>query len=307
MSCSIASVTTARNAKNRLPKQLDALARQSYRLQEVVVVDDQSEDGTGAMLAERYPEVTVIRTAENLGAAGAWAVGLAYATLQKRHDWVWTFDDDTVPNDDALEILMKANESIRKTENEVGMLTALPIHEGTQTLYSPLLWREGFFKPPAAVFDEQIWFADLAIASGCMVRRDVVERIGLPRADFFMDFADFEYCLRARSRGYKIAVVSRSKVSHQIGNARQITLPGYARVWPEHAPWREYYLIRNLAYAAWWLYPSRRTKWFVVGHMARHAGGALLFGTRKFACLKKMAQGFLDGRQALLGIRFRPE
>jgi rhamnopyranosyl-N-acetylglucosaminyl-diphospho-decaprenol beta-1,3/1,4-galactofuranosyltransferase len=225
MSCSIASVTTARNAKNRLPRQLDALARQSFPLQEVVVVDDQSGDGTGAMLAERYPEVTVIRTAENLGAAGAWAVGLAYAALQKRHDWVWTFDDDTVPNDDALKTLIQANESIRETENKVGMLTALPIHEGTQTLYSPLLWREGFFKPPAAVFDEQIWFADLAIASGCMVRRDVVEQIGLPRADFFMDFADFEYCLRARSRGYKIAVVSRSKVSHQIGNARQITLP----------------------------------------------------------------------------------
>ena len=45
----------------------------------------------------------------------------------------------------------------------------------------------------------------------------MVEAIGLPRADFFMDFFDFEYCLRARSHGYRIAVITRSKLAHEIG------------------------------------------------------------------------------------------
>jgi hypothetical protein len=41
--------------------------------------------------------------------------------------------------------------------------------------------------------------------------------------------------------------------------------------------------------------------------LAHHALGALLFGSNKLACLKKMAQGFWDGRRAHLGIRFLPD
>jgi hypothetical protein len=43
-----------------------------------------------------------------------------------------------------------------------------------------------------------------------------------------------------------------------------------------------------------------------VRHLVRHAGGVLLFGSNKLACLGRMAQGFWDGRKASLGIRFRP-
>jgi rhamnosyltransferase len=140
-----------------------------------------------------------------------------------------------------------------------------------------------------------------------MVRRDVVEKVGLPRADFFIYFVDYEYCLRVRSHGYRIAVITRSRFTHEIGNARRVRLPGYSRLWPDYAPWREYYVIRNLTYAAWWLYPNCRAKRFALRHFARHAGGVLLFSSKKLACLKKMAQGFWDGRRARLGIRFRPD
>jgi rhamnosyltransferase len=133
-----------------------------------------------------------------------------------------------------------------------------------------------------------------------------VERIGLPRSDFFMDFFDFEYCLRARSHGYMIAVVSAAKLSHEIGDARSVRLPGFSAMWPTHPAWREYYIARNMAYAVWWLYPSRRAKRFVIGHLARHAGGVLLFGTHRLSSLNKMMQGVCDGKGARLGIRFGP-
>jgi rhamnosyltransferase len=139
------------------------------------------------------------------------------------------------------------------------------------------------------------------------VRREVVQKIGLPRTDFFIYFVDFEYCLRTRSHGYKIAVITRAKLAHQVGNARQVRLPGYSRLWPDYAPWHEYYVSRNIVYAAWWLYPTRRTKRFVVRHLARHAAGVLFFSSHKLSCLKRMAQGFWDGRRARLGVRFRPE
>jgi len=306
MTSSIASVTTAYNAARVLPRHLQALTQQTRSLQEIVVVDNASSDNTDKLLAEQYPEVTVFRLPENLGAAGAWSAGLEYAALQKRHDWVWTFDDDSVPQANALELLLNGIEELESSNPDIGMVAPLPVHAETGTYYPPLLWRDGFVKPSEELLSQPVWFADLVIASGCLVRREVVEKVGLPRSDFFMDFIDFEYCLRIRDAGYKIAVISCAKSAHEIGNARKVWLPGYTPIWPDHAPWREYYIARNMAYAGWWLYPSPRLKRFVFRHLSRHAGGVLLFGTNKLACLRKMAQGFCDGRKAVLGIRFRP-
>jgi glycosyltransferase involved in cell wall biosynthesis len=58
---SIASVTVAYNAAHILPRQIDALFRQTHPLQEIIVVDNASTDGTAAMLAKNYPQVTVLR------------------------------------------------------------------------------------------------------------------------------------------------------------------------------------------------------------------------------------------------------
>jgi len=306
VSRSVASVTVAYNDAAGLQRQMDALIRQTQPLREIIVVDNASTDGTRALLAAKYPQVTVLHMAENLGVGGGFAAGLAYAALEKRHDWIWMFDQDSVPTDDALEALLEGCASPANVDGELGIVAALPIHPETGTCYEPLLWRDGYVKLSPDLLTRPIWFVDLVISSGCMVRRDVVEKIGLPRADLFMYFCDFESCLRARSHGYRIAVVTRAKFTHKMGNARKVWLPGYSGLWPDRAPACEYYISRNLTYAAWWLYPNRRTKRFAVRHLVRHAGGVLLFGSNKLACLGRMAQGFWDGRKASLGVRFRP-
>lgn len=307
MKLSIVSVTVAFNGAPVLPRQVDALLRQTRPLQEIVVVDNGSMDGTIELLAERYPHVKVLRIAENCGLGGGLAVGLAYAALEKGHDWVWTFDQDSLPSDDALENLLDGVASLGNLNGDLGMVSPMPVHRETGTYYPPLLWRDGYVNPTAEQLNQPIWFADLVISSGCLVRRDVVERIGLPRADFFIDFVDFEYCLRARSNGFKIAVITRSHLAHEIGSARNVRFLGKSRSWAEHAPWREYYKSRNITFAAWWLYPSFRAKRFVIRELVRHSGGVLLFGSNKLACLRKLAEGFWDGRRATLGVRFRPE
>jgi GT2 family glycosyltransferase len=296
----------AYNSERVLPRQMEALLRQTRPLQEIIVVDNASTDTTAKMLAQRFPQVTVLRMPRNLGAGGALEAGIGYAALTKRHDWVWTFDDDSVPEDDALWTLLNGTVGVQLDPCKVGMMAPLPIHADTGICYPPLLWHDGFVKPSANLLKQSVWLADLVFVSGCLVRREVVEEVGLPRADFFMDFIDFEYCLRVRSRGYHIAVVNKCKLAHEVGNARWVRLPGFSALWPDHAPWREYYMSRNITYAAWSLYPSFKTKQFVVKHLARHAGGVLLFGSNKMACLNKMMQGFSDGLRARLGTRFLP-
>jgi GT2 family glycosyltransferase len=306
VSGSVASVTVAYNGARVLPRLVEALFRQTRPLQEIVVIDNASSDGTDELLARNYPQVTVLRMPENLGAAGGWAAGLSYAAVERRHDWVWTFDQDSVPGTDSLTKLLGGIGSLNGRQAEVGLIAPMPVQRETKTYYPPLFWRNGFVRPTAKQMREPLWFADLVIASGSLVRREVVENIGLPRADFFMDFADFEYSLRARAHGYKIAVVPEAELGHEIGDARTMWFPGRSRLWTSYAPWREYYNSRNIAYAGWHLYPTRGTKRFVLKHLARHAGAVVLFSSKKTACIGKMMQGFWDGYRAKLGIRFRP-
>jgi len=306
MAPSIASVTVAYNAERRLPRHLESLLRQTHPLQEIIVVDNASTDGTAKLLAQRYPRVTVLGMSENLGMAGAWAAGLRYAALEKGYEWTWTFDDDSVPQDNTLKTLLQGRDSLNTMQSEVGILAPMPVHRQTGTHYRPALWRDGFVKASSELFRQPVWLADLVITSGCMVHRDVVQKIGLPRADFFMDWFDFEYCLRARCHGYKIAVVNDAKLGHEIGNSRMVRLGGFARLWLDQPPWRHYYYSRNLAYIAWWLYPNSHTKNFALKYLAKVAGGTLLFSPRKLACLTNMARGFRDGCHGRLGIRLRP-
>jgi len=305
---SVASVTTAYNAPGALARHLDALLRLTRPLEEIIVVDNASTDETVAVLRERYPQVTVLRMEENLGPGGALARGLEYAALERKHDWIWTFDQDSVPAPDSLEILLEEADRLADHASEVGILAALPVDEDMETSSTPWLWRDKFVKPPTEFLTRPVFFTDLVITSGCMVRQETVEKIGLPRPDFFIDFVDYEYCLRARSQGYKVAVVPRAKMHHEVGKAHKVRfLVGRHHLWSERRPFRQYYYSRNLAYLVWWLYPSPQAKGFALLHLARHSVGLLLFGPERLESLKKLLQGLWDGRRASLGTRFRPD
>jgi len=305
---SVASVTTAYNGVGALARHIDALLGLTRPLDEIIVVDNASTDQTVSLLRERYPQVTVLRMAENFGPGGALARGLEYAALQKKHDWIWTFDQDSVPAPDSLEILLEEARRLEDHTSKVGIIAALPVDKDMQTSSTPWLWRDKFVKPPAEFLSRPVFFTDLVITSGCMVRQEAVEKIGLPRLDFFIDFVDYEYCLRARSHGYKIAVVTRAKLHHEVGKAHKVRfLLGRDHLWSEHRPFREYYYSRNLAYLVWWLYPSPQAKGFALLHLARHSVGVLLFGPDRVESLRKMLEGLWDGCRASLGARFRPD
>ena len=187
------------------------------------------------------------------------------------------------------------------------MIVPMPINRETGAKYPPLFWRDGFVKSNAEQASRPVWFADLAIASGCLVRREAVKSVGVPRAvDSFHGCLTFEYCLRLRRCGYKIAVISSAEMAHEIGNSRRVNLPGYKRVWMNQPPWREYYITRNLTYLAWRLYPNFSTKMSMARYLAVHFAGVLLFSTNKLACAARIIQGFVDGFRGRLGIRLRP-
>jgi hypothetical protein len=99
-------------------------------------------------------------------------------------------------------------------------------------------------------------------------------------------------------------VIRDSLLEHEIGTTRTIKVFGYSKVWADHAPWREYYLSRNYTSTIWEYFPDFGSRLFVLARLLRHASAILIFGKNKFACIRMMLTGFLDGRAGRLGIRF---
>ena len=91
---------------NRLAllQRLVARLREVSQLDEIIVVDNASTDGTGAWLADQAD--LVWRTLEtNTGGAGGFHTGLGWA-MERGADLAWLMDDDGVPAPDCLERLL---------------------------------------------------------------------------------------------------------------------------------------------------------------------------------------------------------
>ena len=85
---------------------LESLEGLEYSNYEVIVVDNDSADGSEEVLRERYPQHIILQSGANLGFAGGMNVGLRYA-LAHGASYAWLLNNDTLVEPDALTQLVR--------------------------------------------------------------------------------------------------------------------------------------------------------------------------------------------------------
>jgi GT2 family glycosyltransferase len=191
----VTAVVVTYNRRDLLLEALAAVHAQSRAPDAVIVVDNASTDGTAAAVRARFPEAQLAELDRNTGGAGGFAYGMALA-LDGDAGLLWLMDDDTVPEPDALRLLLEARE---RHPVRPPVLVA-----------SSVLWTDGRAHPmntprarPFASAAERA----AAAAAGCLPIRsasfvsilvDAAEcrRRGLPQADYFLWNDDFEFTTR---------------------------------------------------------------------------------------------------------------
>src|SRR5437868_757112 len=106
----IAAIVVTYNRRGLLEKCLEALKNQTIKLHSIIIVDNASTDDTEIWIRNNLlnPPTTFIylKLQENIGGAGGFNAGLTYIQKQN-YEWSWIMDDDALPQEDALEQLLK--------------------------------------------------------------------------------------------------------------------------------------------------------------------------------------------------------
>ena len=122
----LAVVVLSHNKRAQTLRCIESARRLRYRPLEVLVVDNASSDGSADAVAAEYPDVHLLRSPVNRGAAGGRNLGAEYA---KRFDpaYLLFVDDDAVVDEDLASELV----SIMQHDPGVGLATPKAYRFGT--------------------------------------------------------------------------------------------------------------------------------------------------------------------------------
>lgn len=211
----IAAVVVTFNRLELLQRLIPRLA-ETTGLDEILVVDNASSDGTADWLRGQVETSAVPvhtrRLTENTGGAGGFHDGLAWA-VERGADLAWLMDDDGLPEPDCLEQLLEHDGRLDfwgpvvvDEADPTRLVFPIRLPGGTRVVH-------GVADAEAAARDGLI--PDVVIPfNGVLLTRDLVERVGLPRAEFFIWGDDVEYLWRARRAGARTGTVVCARVRH---------------------------------------------------------------------------------------------
>ncbi len=207
------------NSGALLQRCLAAVAAQTLPPREVLVVDNDSQDGSADGVEARFPGVRVLRAGGNLGFAAA--NNLAAAAVREG-GWLALLNPDAFPEPRWLERLAAAAAAHPGYSFFASQLVSAGDPErldGTGDLYSPsgLAWRRDHGKPvaqapatPSEVFS--------ACAAAALYRRDAFREAGGFDESYFCFFEDEDLAFRLRLAGHRCLYVPDAVV-HHVGSA----------------------------------------------------------------------------------------
>ena len=232
---------------------LESLSRLDYPACELVVVDNGSTDGSPAIIRVRFPDVTLVETGENLGFTGGNNLGLRRA-LEQGADYALLLNNDTEVAPDFLRLLVEAAEA----DPRIGIVgPTIYYHAQPQVIWSAgghidwrrgRTWMLGLNEFDVGQFGDEPRDVDFVTGCALLVKRAVMEQVGLLDERFFAYYEETEWCVRARRAGFHIAHVPRATVWHK--------MPLDGR---ESSPSVHYYMTRNRLLflkatgASWWV------------------------------------------------------
>ncbi len=186
---------------------------------EVIVTDSDSQDGSVEMVREKFPQAKVLDNRKNLG----FSKGNNVAIRQAQGRLVLLLNADTTIHPDALDLSIKYMDS-HPAVGALGAKVLLPNGELDKAARRkfPNPWNSflrlfGFRKLSdyniSAPIDQELE-VDAIMGAYFLVRRSVIDQVGMLDEEFFMYGEDLDWCWRIKQAGHKIVYYPSAQITH---------------------------------------------------------------------------------------------
>lgn len=214
---------------------LKSLRKVTYPNVEVIVVDNASKESPDP-IKEAFPEIVLVRNKENLGFAGGNNEGFKVA----HGKYLLMLNNDTEAAPDFLFPLVSRLEE----DPGAGAVSPKLVYYGTDGLIqyagssriNPYTGRSSFIGSKEKDCGQYDCCNPTHYAHGAamMIRRSLLEEIGMMADLYFLYYEELDFCERIREAGYKIWYVGNSVVYHK----ESMTVG-------KENPLKTYYMTRN--------------------------------------------------------------
>lgn len=288
----VQAVVVTYNRKELLRECIEAILKQTYPIDKLILVDNNSTDGTDEFLRElgylNKPVIEYIKLPQNIGGAGGFYEGMK-RSREYTPDWVWIMDDDTIPSETCLEELIKARDIIKE---DVSFLASSVRGINGEAMNVPKIARNQFteYIDWYEYLDKGIVKIVKATFVSLLINFKTIEKCGLPWKEFFIWGDDSEYTQRI-IRDYGPAyIVGKSLTIHKRSSAEALSLIKEEN--KNRIPMYFYYYRNNLI--GFWEYESVLYRGLCMGKLAYDFFGVLFKGKYKLKKMRIIVKAFFS-------------
>jgi len=277
------------------------LKRLSELSETLIIIDNTPEE-----MRKAFPQasnVVLWNPGKNIGLAAALNRGMQLAADLGIQE-VFLFDQDSRPSDHYFQQMLEFKSRLIKSGRKVAFCVPNFYDRNSKTFaVYPVVGRFSIRHVTCAnmpgTFDNA---ALMAITSGMLISQAAYRAVGPFREDYFIDFIDNEYCLRANAAGYSVAVNCKATLDHAIGHRSVKKFLGLTIKPNHHPPSRKYYIFRNGVRTAtdyFRQYPAYAG--LMAARLAHETLSIVLYEKNKRRKLRAIVFGFCHGSAGRMG------
>lgn len=241
MTIKITCLVVTYNRLTLLKKALANILAQTKPIDELVIIDNASTDGTSEFLGDlsaNDKKIVYVRLPKNTGGAGGYYYGIKEA-YTRGADWIWTMDDDSIPLPNALEKLINSDVTDNSSSTIGFLCSRVDWVDGSVCRMNIPRGAEDWitYHPTSPVYSK----VKMCSFVSALFAREAIRAVGFPVKDFFIWFDDAEFTRRI-SEHYNCFYVADSVVIHE---TKENYDPGDFEYLNDESLWKFKYGIRN--------------------------------------------------------------
>lgn len=200
------------NGKDTLPACLASVYQSDYSNFEVVVVDNNSKDGSFEAAKNQFSRAHFIRSPQNIGFAKGNNLGLRFA-LEKFADFVLLLNNDAFLQKNTLSMLLEAAQE----KKSPAIFNPLIVNKNDQKIWfagGEIKWLQMKNVHLTKTTAAKIYPTQYCTGCAMLVSKEIFKKIGLFDERYFLYYEDADFSVRALKAGFGLFICPSAKVSH---------------------------------------------------------------------------------------------